>query len=494
MSSATRLVGIKAAAAYIPLRRLQRRAMADALGWFDPALASLGHGERAVANWDEDSVTMAVEAARDCLGRRDRSSLSALYFASTTFPFADRQNAGIAKEALVLDDNIATMDVGGSQRAGISALKAAFDAAAVRADGDVLCLAADRRREKPGSPEEFQNGDCAAALLVSSGDLAAEYVGSHSISTDFIDHYRAEGNPHDYSWEKRWVRDVGYFDILVNAIEKGFQGQGLSPGDIDHLVLGLPDGGAQKQVAKRLGIAEDKLGPDLHATMGYGGTAHPLLALSQVLETVEPDRRIAVVGFGQGVDMVFLRATGKAPDHPRMGVQGWLNRRHADSNYLRHLSFTGELALPTGMRGELDLKASHSALYRDRKTVLSLVGGKCRVTGNVQYPKTEISVAPDAREVGTQDDYPLADLPARVVTCTADHLAVSPDPPSRYGMIEFEGGGRFIADFTDVAEAEPHPGDPVRMMFRIKRVDARGFTQYFWKAAPAYRAGAGRDE
>ena len=96
--------GITAFGAYLPRLRLQRKAMASANAWFNPSIMGQGKGERTMANWDEDAVTMAVEAARDALPGGDpfagRRHIEALYFASTTMPFADRQNAGIIAEAL----------------------------------------------------------------------------------------------------------------------------------------------------------------------------------------------------------------------------------------------------------------------------------------------------------------------------------------------------------------------------------------------------------
>src|SRR6185436_2901131 len=120
-------VGITGFGAYLPRLRLQRKAMASANAWFNPGIVGQGKGERTMANWDEDSVTMAVEAARDALpGGADpiksRRHIDALYFASTTMPFSDRQNAGIVASALSLSEEIHTADVTGSQRAGLSAL------------------------------------------------------------------------------------------------------------------------------------------------------------------------------------------------------------------------------------------------------------------------------------------------------------------------------------------------------------------------------------
>ena len=73
--------GILSYGAYIPRLRLSRRAIADANGWLNPALKAQGKGERAICNWDEDPVTMAVEAARDALAGIDRADVEALRFA-----------------------------------------------------------------------------------------------------------------------------------------------------------------------------------------------------------------------------------------------------------------------------------------------------------------------------------------------------------------------------------------------------------------------------
>src|SRR5215468_2201441 len=113
--------GILAFGAYVPWRRLPRKAIADTHGWFNPALKAQAKGERAFCNWDEDTVTMAVEAARDALAGRDRSAIGALRFASTTFPFLDRLHCGIVAEALGLDPGISAIDVAATQRAATSA-------------------------------------------------------------------------------------------------------------------------------------------------------------------------------------------------------------------------------------------------------------------------------------------------------------------------------------------------------------------------------------
>ena len=138
-----------------------------------------------------------------------------------------------------------------------------------------------------------------------------------------------------------------------------------------------------------------------------------------------------------------------------------------------------------GMRAEYDEKQPGTSLFRERKSVLGLIGGKCSKTGTIQFPKTNISVSQNDRAVNTQEDYPLSNKHAKITTYTADSLAYSPDPPTYYGMIDFEGGGRMISEFSDVTEDDVEVGREMRMVFRIKAQDEqRKFTKYFWKATP----------
>ena len=477
--------GIVRVGAYVPRLRLQRAAMTGATAWFAPALASLARGERAMANWDEDALTMAVEAARDALVDRDRASVGSLYLASTSLPFADRQNAGIVKEALALPDTLSVLDVTGSQRVATSALRAALEG-----DGaaDRLCVAAERRLARPASAAEMINGDAAAALLIGRDEPAAAFIGGHSETFDFVDHYRASDRSHDYEWEARWVRDEGYGKLIPAAIARALARLKLEADAVDHLLVAIPAPGVDRAIAATAGIREAAVARSLHDRLGYAGAAQPFLLLAQALEQAEPGKLILLVGFGQGVDVLAFRTTAAVrTSRAGLGLSGWLARRSEETSYLKHLAFGGQVELEAGMRAELDLKTPASMLYRDRKTILALMGGRCRETGAVQFPKTAVSAAMNARMVDTQDDYPLADRRARVVTFTADRLAYTPDPPACYGMIDFDGGGRMIADFTDLDPDAVAVGDAVRMMFRLKRADRTGFRHYFWKAVPDYR-------
>src|SRR5205823_5326679 len=124
-----------------------------------------------------------------------------------------------------------------------------------------------------------------------------------------------------------------------------------------------------------------------------------------------------------------------------------------------------------------------------------LVGGRCRICGTLQFPKSRICVNPNCNAFHSQDEQSFADFPARVLSWSADYLTYSPDPPAYYGMVQFDPGGRLMADFTDVDRGAVEVGMNMRMVFRVKERDAqRGVVRSFWKAAPAGEAAPTRAE
>ncbi|MFZ4760955.1 MAG: Zn-ribbon domain-containing OB-fold protein, partial [Burkholderiaceae bacterium] len=165
--------------------------------------------------------------------------------------------------------------------------------------------------------------------------------------------------------------------------------------------------------------------------------------------------------------------------------RGALAARREESNYLRWLAFTGTIDLERGMRAEVDKATALTVLYRNRDMIEGLVGGKCRACGTVQYPRQRYCVNPGCNALDSQDDYLFAERTGKVLSYTADGLTYSPDPPTYFGMVQVDGGGRMLMDFTEVDPATIDVGLPVRMVFRIKDADSnRGFVRYFWKAAP----------
>ena len=231
------MIGIVSYGGYIPRVRLDRMAIMKAMGWFAPNLFGVARGERSMCNWDEDSMTMAVAAGQDCVKGIDKSKIDAVYMGSTTFPFADRQNSGVLKAALNLRDDIGSADFSSSLSAGTTALQSALDSIKSGEKQQVMVAATDSRRAKSASSQEMYFGDGAAALLVGKENVIAEFLGSYSLSVDFVDNYRGQESGFDYNWEERWIRDAGYLKIYPQAFKGLINKTGIKPNEITKYIF-----------------------------------------------------------------------------------------------------------------------------------------------------------------------------------------------------------------------------------------------------------------
>jgi len=480
------MTGITAFGAYVPRMRLSRKAIAEAQRWLNPNAVAAAKGERSLGNWDEDAVTMAVEAARDCLTGLDRAAVDAVYLASTSLPFLDRLNAGIVAAALNLREDLPAADIASTQRAGTTALMQALGQAAAGGVKAALVTAGDRRKARAMSAGEMQWGDGAAALLVGAENPVARYLGGATVTVDFVDHFRGEGQDFDYGWEERWIRDEGYSKIMPRAIKAALAKADVGADAIDHFVMPCVFPGLAAQIAKGAGIKAEAVADNLAAVMGEAGAAHALIMLCATLEKAAPGQKILVAGFGQGADALIFETTGALAALPaRRGVAGSLKQRKEETNYMKFLVFNGLIDWEKGMRAEQDKKTALTTLYRRRDMILGLTGGKCGKCGTVQFPRARICVNPNCNAVDSQEPYHFSEIPGKILSWSADYLAFSMNPPNHYGMIDFAEGGRFMADFTDCDPGTVESGQTVHMVFRIKDDDERrGFRKYFWKAVP----------
>jgi 3-hydroxy-3-methylglutaryl CoA synthase len=459
----------------------------DAMGWINPATIGNAKGEKAVANYDEDSVTMAVASAIDCLEGKDRSRIEGVYFASTTMPYKERLNAGIVAAALALDERIRAADFTGGLKAGSTALLSALESVESGRTKSVLVCASDWRLGKPGSPQEMIFGDAAAAFLIGEGEVIAEFKGSFSTTYDFVDHYRGASSAYDRQWEDRWIRDMGY-DFLVPEVIRGLlEKYGLKMSDFTAVVYPCPYPAERQKLNKILKIPPNASQDRLYAQIGDAGAAQPLVMLTSALESARPGDKILLVSFGSGCDALYFEMTGQVQSRgKRKGLSGYLKEKTALDKYEKYLVWRQVLPGDLGTRAEVDLWTRWSLNWRKRKAILGLWGSKCKACTTVQYPPQEVCVNPDCGAIRQMEDFLFSDKKGRIISYTGDNLAASYDPPAIYGSVEFDVGGRGMFDFTDCDLPSLSVGMPVHMSFRRKYFDEkRDIVGYFWKAVPA---------
>jgi hydroxymethylglutaryl-CoA synthase len=482
------MAGIVSYGAYIPLYRLDRaelfRAWGGILGMSIP-------GEKAVAGYDEDSVTMAVEAMTDCMRGTDLRTVDGLFFASTTHPYNEKQSSAIMSAVADMRPEIRAADFGGSLNSGTTALASAIDAVEAKSMKRVIVAAGDTRLGAPAGLMEQGFGDGAAAFLLGDKDTLADIEGSYSVCDEFSGVWRAHSDPFVRSWEDRMVIDTGYTAILSEAISGVMSKCGLKPGDLARAVFNSPlDVRAHTRLARNLGFDAEQVQDTMFMNLGNTGTAQAMMMLVAALEEAKPGERILFASYGNGADAFVLEVTeaiGRAGD--RRGIKAHLASKRIMNNYERYIRWRNLLPLEAAERPELT-PTSLSALRRDRREILGLYGVMCRKCGTPQYraPASAGGRTPSRICVMCQakdefEDYKFADKRATIFNYTHDNLATTPDPPATQVIIDFEGGGRGMFDMTDRDPDKVEVGMPVEMTFRKLFFD-RGIHNYYWKVRP----------
>ena len=477
------MVGIKSYGAHIPRFRLDRNIMQLALLFlgFGPL-----RGEKAVANWDEDSITMAVAAAKDCLRGLGRDKVDGLYFATTSQTYALRQNAGIIAAALDLNTNNRTADFTDSTKSGTAAMLAAADAIAAGSLNSCLVCAGDCRVSKVGSNGDYTYGDGGASFLLGKDDVIATIDGSYSTSHDFVDRRRLEGERLEHMWEERFIRDAGYMKFIPEAVLGLVKKYNLNIKEFSKVIYACAFTGAHAALGKTLGLTPEQVQDPMLMTVGDTGVAQTLMMLVAALEDAKPGDKIMVVSFGQGCDAFYLTVTDKiAGIKDKKAIKRNLANKVPLGSYEKYLAFRKLMPCEIGIRGEETVFTSFSIIARENREIYGMVGSKCKKCGTPAWPFQRICPNPDCGAIDQLESYGFSERLANIFTYTSDFLAPSIDPPASYGFIDFQGGGRCAVDFTDCDPNALKVGMPVEMSFRIKFSDEkRAAVNYGWKAIP----------
>jgi hydroxymethylglutaryl-CoA synthase len=476
--------GILAYGAYVPFWRLERSAIAGALG------SGGGRGARAVASYDEDATTMAVEAARVALaGLPEGGEPGAALLATTAPPYLDKTNAVAVHAALRLDGGALAADMAGSVRSGVAATLYALTAP-IR----TLVCTSDLRTGLPSSADERDGGDAAAAVLIGPGTderpVLAEFVAHGSATEEFLDRWRLPGELASRTWEDRFG-EFAYVPLAEAAVTDALKSAGISAADVDHVVVTGVHARAVGRVRGSLGARKEAFVDDLTASVGNTGTAHPNLLLASVLDRAEPGRTILQVVLADGADAIVWRTTdaivARRPD-ARRSVAAQAASGRAGLSYADFLSWRGLLDREPPRRPDPDRPGAPPGL-RNEAWKYGFVGNRCNQCGSITLPPHR--VCPKCRSVDQATPIPMADRRARIVTFTIDQLAFTPSPPLVGVIVDFEGGGRFNVELTDCVASEVAIGQEVEMTFRRIYTSALGSVHnYFWKARPVRDGGA----
>ncbi|OGP65527.1 MAG: hypothetical protein A2170_07000 [Deltaproteobacteria bacterium RBG_13_53_10] len=468
------MVGITSFGAYVPVYRLKRDEISRAWG-----TKSLG-GERAVAGHDEDSLTMAVGAALDCM-KQGEKKIDGLFFASTTPPYHEKQVAAMIAATMDLPEKTRTADFVGSLRSGTIALNSAIDAVRSGSAENILVAVSDSRMGIEKSQFEQLFGDGAVALTIGNSGVMASIEGSYSLFSELMDTWRVEGKPFVQSWEERFILGEGYLKTMEKVVTGIMEKERMTPKDFAKLVLYGTDGRSHANLAKRLGFDLKTQVQELPLdSIGNIGVAMLPMMIVNALCQSPPEVRILVANYGDGGDAFILKVT---KDVERMQGKHRINEGLGKKTYIdyeRYLSWRDLIALEEARRPERH-PPSITCWWRDRKSAVALYGSKCKRCGTVHYPLQRICAKCQAKD--DSEEYRLSDKRGRIFTYAIDTLTASKKAPAIVGVVDFEGGGRMMCEIADCEPPQIQIGMPVEMCLR-KQIEKGGMHHYVWRARP----------
>ena len=472
--------GIQSLGSYLPYNYLSRAALGKAWG------GKGGKGEKSIADVDEDSVTMAVEAAMGCFRLIGREKIDALYFASTTGPYAEKSHSALVSVACDLaDETVFTADFMTSTRAGTNALRAALDAVCAEPGRSVLVTAADARNGFPKSAQESGFGDGAAAVVVGTGEeLLAEITYVTSVSEEINDYWRNADEKYTRHAEGRFCDEEGYLREVKLILNKLLKETGSQMSDYDKVVLTAQNPKLQGKIAARYGISQEQLVDTLLLSAGDTGAAQGLLGMVHALEHAKAGDKILVVDYGNGANAFVMTATEKIEKIAESGqIERYLETREELDSYARFLSWRDIAAAEPG--GAFKLPASTAQTWREQNINLRLHGSICKKCGAALYPVSRV-----CDNCGAKDEYEevrYSDHICKLYTYSIDQYAGRSDAPVIIQAVAKDpNGSRVYTIMTNFKRDEVKVGMDLEFTFR-KMHNLGDFPNYFWKLRPLRR-------
>lgn len=463
-------VGIRSIGTYVPRARLTRAEIARTWG-------AGGRGPQAapVCGFDEDVITMAVEAAHICLDETGLSGteLDALYFASCSSPFEEHSAAAEVARPLGLAREARLVDLSGSLLGGMNAIIAACEAVGAGSLRRALVLASESRVGEPGGPLEGAFGAGAVAVLIDSEAVGLALRGSATRRHGVPTQWRNRGEVTVAATEDaRFEREQGMVPASVQALQAAKQ-----DGRVDFLAPGRIGGGALRSLLGRTGLKEARHDAAIDR-FGDLGNGAPLFDLRAGWLTATVGEIGLTLAYESGTGATALRFEVLGEPNMDSAIRPTTGKGE-EINYVSFLRRHGIVAEPDAT--PIVAHAASPAALRTEFEEIELHGHRCRSCGSVNFPHRAYCI-----DCGAEEFDPV-ELPrfGKVVTHNMQHVVpVSPEPPPvAVGVVRLDGlggvrGGQVSGMFTDT-EA-PRIGMPVELVYR-RLGRENGLVKYGWK-------------
>lgn len=345
---ALRAVGIAGYGAYVPRFRLETRLIAEV--WRPRGGGELPIPEKAVPGLDEDTITMAIEAARTAIRRSGlpASQIGGVWLGSESSPYAAKPGATVVAAALGMKEQVLASDLQFACKAGSEAMQAAIAAVGSGMMTVALAIGMDVAEARPGDVLEHMAGAGGAAFVLAPADRSIATIdGSSSFVTDTPDFFRREGAAYPQH-TGRFTEQPGYFRHSTEAATQLLDELKASPEDFAHVVFHQPHPKLVERLARALGFTKAQVSRGLCASAAgnaYAGSA--MLGLAAVFDVAEPGERVLLCSYGSGAGSDAIAFTVNESIRSRRdgaGVARHLARRYL-LNYAEYLRLTERIRM-----------------------------------------------------------------------------------------------------------------------------------------------------
>jgi hydroxymethylglutaryl-CoA synthase len=470
------VIGITGIYPYIPRYRIKLETIDQA--WNRPKKK----GERALGNFDEDGITMAVQTLSGI--RKEWDDIDSIIFSTTSSPFVEGSAASLLAYVLGAKEDCQTIDLNQSLRSGTTGLGLAFDLAKKGAADSkngagkrkTLVVAADRRKADTGSELERNIADGACAIEIGS-DRAIARLAASSSQHDFIydiwqrstDSFLQQGDG-KFSSEQM-------IESIVKAGKRVLEQGNKTAESIQWIVVTTDQPKLHQAVAKKLGFPSDRLiGNRISNEVGFTGVSAPFLALNEALLQCEKGDNILLLQYGSGADGFLFEVTDEID---RFQAENDLGPQLSNKIMVEHYN-EWLIRRETIKREDLAPYSTPVYVKRERENNLRLRGQKCTKCESIHFPERRNCLTCRSRE---EMEWIWLERTGTVYTFTHDHLFPGEIGPTTMAVVDLDGGGRVFTQMTDLDSSRVKIGERVRLSFR-KIHEGGGFPNYYWKAVP----------
>ncbi|MDO8503773.1 MAG: hydroxymethylglutaryl-CoA synthase [bacterium] len=332
------MIGIVSYGAYIPRFRIKPSQIAHAWGREASEVEkSLGVFEKAVASYDEDAITLSVEASQNALssGKIDPKQIGAIAIGSESHPYAVKPSSTTVAGILEMGTDYFAVDLEFACKAGTAGIQLLSGFVSQGKAKYVLAIGSDVAQSKPSDVLEYTASSASAAFILGKDRVIANIIDFTSYSSDTPDFWRRDTEKFP-SHGGRFTGSPAYFAHTLGASQRMLKKVKMRASDFDFAVFHMPNAKFPKEAAKKLGFTPSQLAPGLVVPyIGNPYSASSMIGLASVLDFAKPKDKIFVCSYGSGAgsDAFVIETTNLISSYQKR-VKNTVAKQIKDKEYI----------------------------------------------------------------------------------------------------------------------------------------------------------------